>query len=301
MSRATVFQIERYGTEDGPGIRTVVFLKGCALRCRWCANPESQSFEKQVLFNGEVCVGCGRCMELCPKKCIENLDGYGFITTGSQCDQCGICVDHCYVNARSIAGAEYTAAELMTEVLKDEPYYRESGGGVTFTGGEPLFHAEFIRECAIELKKRGISVLVETCGHIPVKNLQSCADYVDYIFFDIKHMDSGKHKILTGIGNELILENLEWLNRHFKGELSVRYPYIPGCNDEKKDIEHFLEYISSLKRVKEVWFLPYHRLGIPKYRGLGREYEMPEMESLKFKDIYFLKDYEKQFDVSIRI
>jgi pyruvate formate lyase activating enzyme len=198
-------------------------------------------------------------------------------------------------------GIDYTVDEIVKEVLKDELYYKESGGGVTFTGGEPFFCHKFIRECAIQLKKHEIPVLVETCGHIPLKNIQSCSDHIDAVFFDIKHMDTDKHKSLTGMGNELILENLEWLNGHFKGTLSVRYPYIPGCNDEKQDIESFLSYISQLRNVSEVWFLPYHRLGIPKYRGLGREYEMSGMESLRLKDIAFLKDYEKKYDIPIKI
>ncbi|MEL7656225.1 MAG: glycyl-radical enzyme activating protein, partial [Bacillota bacterium] len=206
-----------------------------------------------------------------------------------------------YVNARSIVGTDYTVDEIIKEVLKDELYYKESGGGVTFTGGEPLFHSEFINACAVELHRYAIPVLVETCGHISLKNIQFCSENIDSIFFDIKHMDTDKHQLMTGMGNELILENLEWLTHHFKGSLSVRYPYIPGCNDEKQDIESFLGYISKLEHINEVWFLPYHRLGIPKYRGLGRKYEMTDMESLKFKDIAFLKDYEKRYGITIKI
>jgi len=301
MDKATVFQIERCGTEDGPGIRTVIFLKGCALRCKWCGNPESQLFEKQIMFNGQVCLNCERCVNLCPSQCIDKLEGYGFITVGKECSHCGICVDNCYVNARSIVGIDYTVDEIIKEVLRDEPYYKESGGGVTFTGGEPFFHSRFIDACSVRLKSYHIPVLVETCGHIPLENIQVCSDHIDSIFFDVKHMDSDKHKLLSGMGNELILKNLEWLNDHFKGSLSVRYPYIPGCNDDKQEIESFLDYVSKLNHVKEVWFLPYHRLGIPKYKGLGRKYDMPDMESLKFKDISFLKDYEKKYDIPIKI
>ena len=299
--KATIINIERSGIEDGPGIRTVIFFKGCALRCKWCANPESQLFEKQIMFNSNVCTGCRKCLDICPEKCIENLEGYGFITTGRECDQCGICVENCYANARTIVGIDYTVDEVIEEVLKDEQYYKMSGGGVTFSGGEPFFQSEFINECALKLKKHEISVLVETCGHVPLKNIQLCADNIDYIFFDIKQMDTQKHKALTGMGNELILGNLEWLNANYKGILSVRYPYIPGCNDDKQDIESFLNYISGLKNVREVWFLPYHRLGVSKYQGLGRKYEMPDMNSLKFNEIAFLKDYEKKYNIAIKI
>ena len=301
MNKATIFNIERFGTEDGPGIRTVIFLKGCALRCKWCANPESQLFEKQIMFNSEACINCGKCLKGCPKKCIEYLEGYGFITNGKECNQCGTCVENCYVNARSIVGHDYTSDEIISEVLKDEPYYKMSGGGVTFSGGEPYLHYEFMKECALKLKKYGISVLVETCGHVPLKNIQLCSDHIDYIFFDIKQMDTEKHKNLTGVGNELILENLKWLNHHFKGILSVRYPYIPGCNDDKQDIENFLSYVSHLKNISEVWFLPYHRLGVSKYQGLGRKYEMSDMKSLTFNEISHLKEEEQKYNVTIKI
>lgn len=301
MKSATIFNIERFATEDGPGIRTVVFLKGCALRCKWCANPESQLFEKQIMFNSNICVGCGKCIEICPNKAIKYIEDYGFITQKDACDFCLKCVDNCYQNARTLMGTEYTVDELVKEVLKDESYYKKSNGGVTFSGGEPLFYHEFIAEFSKQMREKGISVFVETCGHVPLDNVKHCAELIDGIFYDFKHIDSQKHKELTGSGNEKILANLNWLNENYKGDLSVRYPYIPGCNDDKKDIEGFLEYVSRLEKVNEIWFLPYHRLGIPKYVGLGREYEMGNMESLKMKDIDFLKDYQDKYGLTIKI
>jgi len=296
-----VFNIERFGTEDGPGIRTVVFLKGCALRCRWCSNPESQLFEKQVLFKANACINCSRCVNLCPRKAIEFIPEYGYITAKPECDHCGLCVENCYENAREMMGVDYTPDELIEELLKDKEYYEMSGGGITFSGGEPFLQSEFIIECAKKLKELGITVLVETCGHVPGKNIKAAAEWVDYIFFDFKHIDPEKHKELTGADNRLILDNLSWLNDNFKGELAVRYPYIPTCNDAKEEIEGFLDYASNLKRVREVWFLPYHRLGIPKYQGLGYEYKMGDMQSLKFKDIEFLKDYQPKYDFTIKL
>ncbi len=301
MKTANVFNIERFATEDGPGIRTLVFLKGCALRCKWCANPESQLFEKEIMFNSNACIGCGKCIESCELNAVEYIEDFGFITDNKKCNQCMKCVDNCYQNARTLMGKEYTVDELVEEVLKDEEYFKTSNGGVTFSGGEPLFYAEFIEEFSKRMKDRGISVLIETCGHIPLENIKLCVPYVDMIFYDFKHIDSQKHKEFTGAGNEKILYNLCWLNDNFKGELSVRYPYIPGCNDEKEDIEGFLEYVSRLKNIKEVWFLPYHRLGLPKYQGLGRKYEMDDMESLKIKDIEFLKEYQQKYNIVIRI
>lgn len=301
MEKARVFNIERYAIEDGPGIRTVVFLKGCKLRCKWCANPESQSFEKEILVKANACKGCGKCEIICPNKAIKLIPPMGYITQQVLCSHCSICIDNCFEDARSVMGIDYTVDELIKELLKDEKYFHMSGGGVTFSGGEPLFYSAFIKECALRLKERNITTLVETCGYVPQENIKKIHQVVDYIYYDFKEIDPDKHKKYTGFDNKLILENLDWLDNHFKGKLSVRYPYIPGYNDSKEDIEGFLAYVSRLNNLDEVCFLPFHRLGIPKYQGLGREYEMGNMESLKMKDIEFLKEYESKYNIKIRI
>lgn len=304
MSNGTVgsvFNIERYAIEDGPGIRTVVFLKGCALRCLWCANPESQSFEREILLNANACVGCGRCMEVCPKRHIEHLDRLGFITTDNNCGNCDICVDACYSNARQIMGIEYSPEQLFAIIRRDAPYYQMSGGGVTFSGGEPLFQIDFIEACKRILKKENIPVLIETCGHVPLENVKRSSEVAEDIYFDVKHMDTNVHRKLTGQGNELILSNLRWLALNYSGNLSIRYPVIPGFNDSKQEIESFLGFILELQNVKDVCFLPYHRLGLPKYTGLGREYEMKSLKSISAKDLEYLKDYGKIFNLSIKI
>lgn len=299
---AKVFNIERFASDDGKGIRTVVFLKGCALRCKWCANPESQSKQNQILHKAVVCVNCGRCIEVCPQGAISFKEGYGYITDDSKCTYCQKCVDNCYVNAREPLGKDYTVEELLNELLKDEAYFHKSNGGITFSGGEPLFYDDFIVEITKRLHERKITVLIETCGYVPKENLQKVSKYVDYIFYDIKQMDNKKHKELTGGENGQILENIKWLSKNYKGELSIRYPYIPTCNDDPKDIEAFLDFVASLKTIKEIWFLPYHRLGLPKYLGLGRDYPMGDMPSLKMKDIYFLREkYQSKYDFKIRI
>lgn len=301
MEKARVFNIERYATEDGPGIRTVVFLKGCELRCKWCANPESQSFEKEILLKANACKGCGKCKTICPNQAIQYIPPMGYITQQGICSHCDICVDNCFEDARSLMGTDVTVDELFKELQKDEKYFKMSGGGVTFSGGEPLFYSSFIKECASRLKEKNISILIETCGHVPLEHIKQVYQMVDYIYYDFKEINPEKHKQYTGFDNMLILENLNWLDKYYKGKLSVRYPYIPGYNDAEEDIVGLLEYISKLNHVEEVVFLPFHRLGIPKYQGLGRDYIMGNMVSLKMKDIEFLKDYGKKYNVKIRI
>lgn len=298
---ATIFNIERSSSEDGPGIRTVVFLKGCPMKCKWCANPESQSFQPEILVNTNICVNCGNCIKNCPSNAISKREDSVYITDQSLCSHCMQCVRSCYMGARSVSGKQYTSEELLREVLKDKPYYLQSGGGVTFSGGEPLQQASFIAACADTLHANGINVLIETCGFVSRENLELGAACADYIFCDLKHMDSQKHQEYTGQPNERIIDNLKWLNDHYKGFLSVRCPVIPGYNDDPQNIRATLDFISTLEHVSEFWFLPYHRLGLPKYKGLGRPYELGDMKSLKFKDIEYLKDYQKDYRFQIRI
>lgn len=296
-----VFNIERCSTEDGPGIRTTVFLKGCLLRCKWCGNPESQLFEPQILFKSVKCTGCGRCLKTCPSGAIYRHPEFGMITDGTKCTMCKKCIDACYADARVVQGEDYTVEELMEELAKDEVYYLESGGGITFSGGEPLLYASFIKKCSVSAHKRGWNVLIETCGQAPQGKLREIADCVDIIYCDYKHFSGEKHLELTGRDNREILNNIRWMDQNFKGELYLRYPYIPGCNDEPYAIEKFLGFAEGLERVKEVVFLPYHRLGLDKYHGLGRVYEMGDMESLKVKDLQFLKEYENKYHIKISV
>lgn len=301
MEKARIFNIERCSTEDGPGIRTTVFFKGCQLKCRWCANPESQNFEREILVKSVKCIGCGRCEKMCPNQAISLVEGMGMITDPNKCDMCKKCLDACYVDARVLQGEDYTVEELMKILEKDELYYKKSDGGITFSGGEPFLYASFIRACAQKIHKRGWSVLVETCGQIPQKNLEETANEIDIIYCDFKHYSPIEHEKLTGKDNKQIISNIKWLDRNYNGELQLRYPYIPGCNDDPYAIERFLDFAQSLKKVDQIVFLPYHRLGLDKYQGLGREYAMGNMPSLKIKDLDFLKKYEQKYNLKIKI
>jgi pyruvate formate lyase activating enzyme len=301
MREARIINIERCSTEDGPGIRTTVFLKGCKLRCKWCSNPESQSFISEILFKGVRCIGCNKCIEKCPSDAIYLDKEFGMITNPAKCSHCKVCVENCYVDARVVQGEDYTVSELMDILERDGTYYETSGGGITFSGGEPLLYPEFIKECAHEIHEKGWTVLVETCGFIPRENLEAVAGFVDIIYCDYKHWNPDNHKALTGEDNRQILDNIRWLSENFTGELSLRYPFIPGCNDKPEDVEKFLQFAEGLGTVKDVVFLPYHRLGLDKYKGLGRRYEMGDMPSLRIADIQYLKDYEKEYDLNIAV
>ena len=299
--KGLVFNVERGSGEDGPGIRTVVFLKGCGLRCRWCANPESQSGRPEILYIANVCVHCGECVRICPAGAVSLREGYGFISDMDKCRLCGECIRHCYMNARKLQGTEYTPEELTGELLRDEAFFRQSGGGVTFSGGEPLLQADFV--CAVTdlLHEKGIPSLVETCGFVKTENIKKAAEHVDAFFYDFKHPDPEQHRLLTGQDNLLIQENLRWLMANYSGSLSVRYPFIPGCNDSKEAICGFLEFMSKQKRKTEIVFLPYHRLGLPKYIGLGRDYGMGDMKSLKREALEHIRPWAAEYGLEITI
>lgn len=301
MGKGTVFNIERYATEDGKGIRTVVFLKGCQLRCRWCANPESQLFLPEILVTVATCAECGKCKDLCPEQAITYRQGFGYITDMAKCSRCELCVQSCFMDARRVMGKTYQTEELMEILLKDEQYYRMSGGGITFSGGEPLFQVEFIEEIAEEIHKKGYNILIETCGQVPPDKVKRGAEAADFIYYDMKHMDPDRHLELTGMDNRRILENLNWLSENYQGQLSVRYPYIPGCNSGEEEILAFLKYMKGLNNIAEIVFLPYHRLGYPKYQGLGRVYQMGDMKSLKKVQLAHLYDLAKMVGVEIKI
>lgn len=272
MNKGIVFNVQKCSIHDGSGIRTLVFLKGCPLRCLWCANPESQNPYSELTCNEKKCIACKACIVACPKKCIVDTSYFD----RDVCDNCGDCVDVCYAEAKKITGKEMLSDELIDIIAKDHTYYEHSGGGVTFSGGEPLQSPQFLYECVSKCKELGISAIVETCGYADYAQFSPIIDKLDMIFFDIKHADPKVHKVLTGVSNEKILENLKKINTH-KIDIHVRIPIIPGYNDSMDNLKAIANLVAPLQNVKVVELIAYHKLGAYKYQAVGRKYTLEDV------------------------
>ncbi|MBE6750747.1 MAG: glycyl-radical enzyme activating protein [Ruminococcaceae bacterium] len=270
MLTATIFDIQRNSFVDGPGIRTTVFFKGCNLKCAWCHNPESQSFEPQMMFYRDKCTGCGKCLEKCPNK-LES------------CDLCGKCEMYCPAEARKVCGKEYTVDEVLKEVIKDKLFYENSGGGVTFSGGECMLRIDFLLEILKKCKENGIHTAVDTAGHVNFERFEKILPYTDMFLYDFKIFDSEKHKTYVGVGNELILENLKKL-LELGAKIRIRIPVMAGVNDSVEEMNQIKEFLYSHGKPDLVELLPYHAMGENKYRAIGLEpqtFKAPTKEEMK--------------------
>ncbi|MCR4398587.1 MAG: glycyl-radical enzyme activating protein [Firmicutes bacterium] len=277
--RGTIFDIMKYSIRDGPGIRTTVFLKGCPLRCRWCHNPEGQIEAPELLCAPERCSGCGDCIRVCPRGAIRPAKGMP-VTDRRICDACGSCARACHFEARSIVGRRVDATEVIAEVRKDTVFYDESGGGVTFSGGEPLGQPAFLAGLLAECKRQGIRTAVDTSGFCDRRDLMELSEYVDLFLYDLKVMDEAAHLEYTGVSNRPILSNLEELSSRHRN-IWVRIPLVPGVNDSEENILATGRFLSSLRGIRRVCVLPYHKTGIGKYARLGREYTLDGLEEPK--------------------
>jgi pyruvate formate lyase activating enzyme len=275
LTAGIVFDIRRFSIHDGPGIRTTVFLKGCPLECAWCHNPESQAADPELIMRPNRCLRCGACVEACPEDAIR-LGADGPITDLARCERCGLCTDACFSGARELAGRELTAAQVMAEIERDRPFYDESGGGATFSGGEPLLQPEFLLELLQTCRAGGIATALDTCGYAPYAVLDRIRPYVDLFLYDIKTLDDRKHRALTGVSNELIVRNLQALGKR-GARIIVRVPVIPGINDGARELRAVGALVATLPSVVRVELLPYHRIGVEKYGRIAREYSLPEL------------------------
>ena len=263
-----IFNIQRCSVHDGPGIRTVIFMKGCPLRCLWCHNPESHRKESRLLFDESLCVVCGKCVEACTEQVHSIIDGKRQIKQ-SLCKKSGKCIEACMTNALRWDGRTVSVNEIMTEVLKDEEYYHNSGGGLTLSGGEPLVQPEFVKALLIEAKKHGINTAIETSGYTSWSVLEGVLGLIDWIIYDIKLIDPEMHQINCNVDNKCILENLKRLTCQKTLSIFIRIPLIPNISDTVTNINAVASFLNSIG-INKVELIPYHTFASDKYKALGQ-------------------------------
>lgn len=274
---APITRIQRYSVHDGPGIRTVVFFKGCPLACKWCQNPETQSVSIDLMLNPELCIGCSACVNVCPqhkaKTLLEDRN-----PDRSACVRCGSCSNVCYSGAREMNGVQMTVQQVLSEVNREAVFYKNSGGGLTVSGGEPLMHSKFVRELFLEMKRFGVSTAIETCGYAPWKAIEEIVELTDTFLFDVKALDPEVHERFTGKRNELILKNLKKIAAR-GANIVLRFPLIPGVNDNQSMYEGLAQLAKELN-IKMVHIMPFHQMGSSKWDGMGMDYSFRDTKPL---------------------
>ncbi|MBN1259792.1 MAG: glycyl-radical enzyme activating protein [Anaerolineae bacterium] len=282
MVNGLVFDIKKFSLHDGPGIRTTVFLKGCPLRCVWCHNPESQLRDPQVMVRTSRCVGCGACVEVCPHGAVTRDSVTRDVVTqdvffdATRCAACGACVAVCYAGAREWVGREMAVATVLADVLRDRPFYETSGGGVTFSGGEPLGQPAFLLALLQACRAAGVHTALDTCGYADWEVIDRIRPFVDLFLYDLKTLDDRQHRAWTGVSNALILENLRRL-AGLGHRIWIRAPIVPGCNDSDAEMQQLAAFAAALPGVERLELLPYHGMARDKYRRLGLPYRLADL------------------------
>ncbi|WP_027723023.1 glycyl-radical enzyme activating protein [Maridesulfovibrio zosterae] len=285
-----VFDIQRFAVHDGGGIRTLVFLKGCPLRCKWCQNPESMSTKPEIMRIPHHCISCVKCATLCPEQAIAIKEDFKVEIDRDKCTYCGECIEKCYAGSMTIVGRYMTVNEVIDEVERDRAFYHTSNGGVTFSGGEPTLQSSFLIAALKKAHKNGLHTAIESCCLCKKETFAEVLEHTDLVLTDIKHMDSKKHEELTGSPNELILSNIKMAAEMGK-TLRIRIPLIPGCNDSDENITATAKFVASLgNAVEGLDILPYHRLGEPKWEQLDREYTLHGVNPPDRGHVLALKD-----------
>lgn len=271
MTSGRIFDIKKFSINDGPGIRTTVFLQGCPLACPWCHNPEGRSSTPVLMYRANRCTGCGECAAVCPTGAIRVS---GLVNTNrTLCTVCGTCVEACYNGARELSGREVSVADVLAEVERDRPFYEQSSGGVTFSGGEPLLQPQFLAELLRACKTSGLHTVVDTSAFADWDVLDSIRANVDLFLIDLKLMDEARHLAAVGVPNRQIIDNLERLTTAGH-PVYVRIPLIPGINDDTENLHRSGEFLASLPKVTGVELMGYHEIGLAKYEALGLPYPL---------------------------
>jgi pyruvate formate lyase activating enzyme len=297
-----VSDVQRFSIHDGPGIRTIVFLKGCPLRCAWCANPEAVSSRPEIMLIPRNCIGCGTCRDVCPTRCLTGSDGRISSVDRGRCllPDCGRCQHVCYANAINISGRYLTAAEVIHAVVQDRDFYGRTGGGITFSGGEPFAQPTFLQELARAAKESKLHTAIETCGYATWDVVSPILDCLDCILYDLKQMDPDRHLQGTGVGNRVILENLKRIDARGK-TMRVRLPLVPGFNDTEENVRATAAFISGLSGMEALDILPYHRMGEPKWGQLDREYLLHGVKPPERERVYELAEIARGYGIEVTV
>ncbi len=295
--KGIIFDIKRYSIHDGPGLRTAVFFKGCPLRCLWCHNPESQKLKPQIVWYENRCMGCLDCYNACSFNAIDIKDAISIAE--DRCTLCGDCIKACSTGALEIIGKEYEVGELVKEILKDELFF-ENGGGVTISGGEPFVQYEFLLALLKRLKEEKLHIALDTTGYSKEEELIETIQYVSLFLYDLKLMDSKKHKRYTGVENEMILNNLEALDKN-SAKIAIRIPIIPTINDDNKNIKETAEFLSKLNNIDSVDLLPFHNMMADKYKRLKIPFLVGNIKKPTDEKMNDLKDFFKSYGFKVNI
>ena len=294
-----VFDIQRFSVQDGPGIRTTIFMKGCPLNCLWCSNPESQNPVPQLLYFETRCTHCHQCIEACPSGAIRKADDGSISLDRQCCTACGTCIEECLTEARSISGKEVTVGEVCRIVEKDMSYYRNSDGGVTLSGGEPICQPEPLLQLLVKFREMGIHTCLDTCGFADWDILKVAMEHVDLVLMDSKHMNTEAHKKLTGVNNDVILENTARVAA--RGiPMIIRVPLIPGLNDSDENFSQLGQFMKTCGLTR-VDLMPYHRFSLSKHNALGLTYRLDDVTDPKEDEVKRVADTLESFGLTVTI